>query len=77
MEKQTGTEGVAQRVTHVLRHRGVSGRKLARDLGLSAPYIARRLSGHVEFSESDIRIVAEYLGLTPAALLESATDVAA
>lgn len=77
MQKQNGTEGVAQRVTDVLRIRGVSGRKLARDLGLSAPYIARRLAGQVEFSESDIRIVADYLGVSPAALLDPNVEAAA
>jgi len=76
MPKQHAESGVAQRVTTLLNDQGLSGRRLARDLNWSAPYIARRLSGEVEFSESDIRAVAKRLHVSFDYLL-GAEDVAA
>lgn len=77
MANQTTDAGVAPRVRALLEAQGISGRKLARDLNMSAPYIARRLSGEVEFTESDIRMVAARLNVSPAELLHIDSEVAA
>lgn len=74
MANQTPND-VAPRVRNALATTGISGRKLAADLGLSAPYIARRLSGAVEFSASDLIAVATRLNIPTAELLPPATPV--
>jgi len=77
MANQTHNSEVAARVRALLTAQGISGRRLARDLNLSAPYVARRLVGEVEFTESDIRAVALRLGVTPAFLIDGESAVAA
>lgn len=77
MANQSHDSAVAARVRALLTAQGMSGRKLARDLNLSAPYVARRLAGEVEFTESDIRLVAIRLGVTPAYLIDGEREVAA
>ena len=47
----------------------LSGREIARRLELTPVYVSRRLSGEVEFSESDIRRFAEVLEIPAASLL--------
>ncbi|WP_141886000.1 helix-turn-helix domain-containing protein [Leucobacter komagatae] len=47
----------------------LSGREIARRLDFSPVYVSRRLSGEVEFSESDLHSFASVLGVTAATLL--------
>lgn len=51
----------------------LSGREIARRLDLTPMYVARRLSGEVEFSESDLRRFAEVLDVPVIVLLSEAT----
>lgn len=48
----------------------LSGREIARRLERTPVYVSRRLSGEVEFSESDIRGFAAVLDIAAADLLE-------
>lgn len=47
----------------------ISGREIARRLDLPQMYVSRRLSGEVEFSESDLRRFAQVLNISAATLL--------
>lgn len=47
----------------------LSGREIARRLGLTPVYVNRRLSGEIEFSETDIRRFADVLDIPAASLL--------
>lgn len=50
-------------IRRLASERGVSGRQLARDLGKKPPYISRRLTGKVEFSSSDLTLLANYFNV--------------
>ena len=52
----------------------ISGREIARRLGLTPVYVSRRLSGDVEFTESDIKSFASVLSVPAAALLADDDD---
>ncbi len=67
---------VACEVRAELARRKMSGRELARRIAKSAVYVNRRISGEVEFSESDIRSIAAVLGVTAAKLLGETTEPA-
>lgn len=58
----------AQRARVIATRKKLSGREIARRLDLSPVYVSRRLSGEVEFSETDLLRFAGVLGV-PAALL--------
>lgn len=51
----------------------LSGREIARRLELSPIYVSRRLSGEVEFSETDILRFAQVLNVSAALLLHKAS----
>ena len=59
----------AQNARALAARRKLSGREIARRLELSAVYVSRRLSGEVEFSETDIRSFASVLQVPAADLL--------
>lgn len=51
----------------------LSGREIARRMDVTSVYVARRLSGDVEFSESDLRRFAAVLDVPVIVLLSEAT----
>lgn len=51
----------------------LSGREIARRLDTTPVYVSRRLSGEVEFSESDLRRFADVLDVPVTALLSEVT----
>lgn len=70
MTNQRPTErSAAQRARVIATRKKLSGREIARRLNLSPVYVSRRLSGEVEFSETDLRSFASVLGVTAALLL--------
>lgn len=67
--------GVQQRVADnlaaELARKRISGRSAAKDLGVTQMYVARRVSGDVELSVSDLVMFSNYLGLDPSVLLHA------
>ncbi len=60
---------VADNLNAELARRRISGRKASRDLGITQVYVARRVSGDVELSVSDLMMFSSYLGINPGVLL--------
>ncbi len=54
-------ERVAAEIRAELARRRLSGRKVARQLGWTEPYLSRRLTGSVPFNVSDLIALAELL----------------
>ena len=62
---QTFTETVAEELRVQLARRRMTGRELARQLGVSGQWISQRTRGQVALSTDDIERIAVVLGLTP------------
>lgn len=69
----TSDASVAANVRRYCAEQGISGRELARRLGTTAPYVARRLAGEVEFSATDLQRVSDALGVQVSALFGEPT----
>lgn len=54
---------IESKIKDELDKAGISGRALAVKLGTSTAYVARRLSGEVEMSVSDVERIAEVLSV--------------
>lgn len=69
----TGTAPIKQRVASEVRanmaRQRISGSELARRIGVSQPYLHRRISGEIPFDIDDLARVAEALNVTIADLL--------
>lgn len=65
------TRSAADLVRHALRMQGMSGAELARRLGVTQPYLSRRLTGGVDFRVAELEQVAAVLGMPVADLLPS------
>lgn len=61
---------VADNLRAEIARKRLSGRQVANSLGLGQMYIARRLSGDVELSASDIIAFSDLLGIDPGVLFE-------
>lgn len=60
---------VAEQVREVLGRAGVSAAEVARRIDWTQPYIARRMTGVVAFSATDLVAIAGALAVEPAALI--------
>ncbi len=54
-------EQVAEEIRVQLARRRVSGRKLARELGWTAPYLSRRMNGRQSFTVEDLDAISRFL----------------
>ncbi|MDN4615963.1 helix-turn-helix transcriptional regulator [Leifsonia sp. F6_8S_P_1B] len=63
------SQRVATRVRMLMAARRATNRELAEVLGLSERAAQRRRQGHLEFSLSELELVANWLEVDPAALL--------
>jgi transcriptional regulator with XRE-family HTH domain len=63
------SQRVATRVRMLMAARRATNRELAQVLGLSERAAQRRRQGHLEFSLSELELVAAWLDVDPAALL--------
>lgn len=66
-----GCRGASELVTLTMNACHFSGRSAAKDLGVTQMYVARRVSGDVELSVSDLVMFSNYLGLDPSVLLHA------
>lgn len=64
----------SRRIRGLLGERGVSASELARHLGCSQPYLARRLDGRVEWRVDDLRRIATLLDVPATELFELAAQ---
>lgn len=62
---------VAEEVRVLLARRQMSASELARRIGLTQPYMSRRLTGEIAFDVDDLEVIAAALGVKPAELLGS------
>lgn len=69
--------GVASRVRDAMAERGITGVELAKRLGVTQPYMSRRLTGAVEFRASELESVARALGVPLTRLLPEDGEAAA
>jgi len=60
---------VADNLAAELARRRISGRQAAKKLGLSQPYVARRVSGDIPLDVNDIFAFSRLLGINPEVLL--------
>jgi transcriptional regulator with XRE-family HTH domain len=60
---------VAEEIRAMLGRKRVTGRELARRLGVSQPWVSQRLTGHMDISLNDLQRIADALGLDFAELL--------
>lgn len=63
MRLEASDSEVTERVRAVLAEVGVSGAELARRMGVTQPYIARRLTGNVPWRVADLHSAAAVLGV--------------
>jgi transcriptional regulator with XRE-family HTH domain len=75
-------EQVAEEVRVLLARRKISASELARRMGVTQPYISRRLNGETAMDVDDLALIAQVLGvevveLLPARLPEGRTVVVA
>lgn len=59
-----------------LARQQMSGSELARRLGMTQPYLSRRLTGEVDFRIGELERIAEVLGVPVAQLFPSAASAA-
>jgi transcriptional regulator with XRE-family HTH domain len=64
-------ERVGQEIRVLMLRRGVTGERLARELGTSAAWVSYRLSGKQPIDMSDLERIASVLGVEPIALLQA------
>jgi transcriptional regulator with XRE-family HTH domain len=60
---------VAEEIRAMLGRKRVTGRELARRLGVSQPWVSQRLTGHMDISLNDLQRIADALDLDFAELL--------
>lgn len=60
---------ISKRVRVLLAERRITASALARDLGLTQSYVARRMTGKVSWRASDLSLIAGHLGVDASALL--------
>ncbi|MDG4756311.1 helix-turn-helix transcriptional regulator [Micromonospora sp. WMMD710] len=65
-------ELVAEEIRVLLARQRISASKLARTLGMTQSYLARRMSGDTAFDVDDLARIANVLGVTVVDLLPSA-----
>lgn len=63
------SDRIALKIKHVLLDKGMSGRDLARQLGVSQPWVGYRLSGKQEIGVNDLARIASVLEVPVTALL--------
>src|SRR5690554_4433352 len=63
------SERVAEEIRAMLARRRVSGRELARRLGVSSPWVSNRLTGHLEIGLDELQRIADALEVEVADLL--------
>lgn len=71
------TGGVVPRVRGAMAERGVTGVELAKRLGVTQPWMSRRLTGAVEFRASELESVARALDVPLTRLLPEGGEAAA
>jgi transcriptional regulator with XRE-family HTH domain len=64
---------VAEEVRAWLARRRISGAELARRIGRSQTFVAKRLDGRQAFDIDDLEMVANVLGIAPEQLITSAS----
>jgi transcriptional regulator with XRE-family HTH domain len=64
-------DDVAAEVRAHLARRRISGRRLAAQLGMTEPYLSRRLTGAVPFNVNDLSAIADYLELPVASFFDA------
>lgn len=64
-------ENIAGEVRAELARRRLTGRKIARALGMSEVYVSRRLTGQVPFNVNDLSAIAELLDVPISRFFES------
>lgn len=79
---QSIREQIAEEVRVLLARRKISASELARRMGVTQPYISRRLNGETALDVDDLALIAQVLGvdvidLLPARLPEGRTVVVA
>ena len=67
-------ERVAEEIRVLLARRRMSASELARQAGMTQPYISRRLTGEIAFDVDDLDKIAVALGVKPADLLGPIAD---
>jgi transcriptional regulator with XRE-family HTH domain len=65
----TLSEQVAEEIRAMLGRKRVTGRELARRLGVSQPWVSQRLTGHQEIGLNDLERIADALDVEVAELL--------
>ena len=60
---------VAEEIRALLARRSMSGSELARRVGVTQPYMSRRLTGEIAFDVDDLQAIAEVLDVQPSDLL--------
>jgi transcriptional regulator with XRE-family HTH domain len=72
----TLSEQVAEEIRAMLGRKRVTGRELARRLGVSQPWVSQRLTGHQEIGLNDLERIANALEVEVAELLPLADQPA-
>lgn len=66
---ESRAETVADRVRAVMTEKKISGVALANLLGMTQPYLSRRLTGEVDFRIGELERIADKLGVPVAQFL--------
>ena len=77
MELDPHTAAVAAQIRVVLDEADVSGAELARRMGVTQSYVARRLLGKTPFAVAELLRIAELLGVPATRLLPATAAPAA
>lgn len=72
MDEHRLADHVVNAIQRLLDEQGMSASELARKMGVSQPYLWRRLSREVDFSVTDIELAAAILGVPASGLMPAA-----